>query len=59
MTITSDEMFPDPEVPDESDPEVKEDMFVLQKGLGLKPEDLTGATQRKREEYAAWLDKHK
>jgi hypothetical protein len=40
------EMFADPEPLDEDDAEVKEEMFELQKCMGLTPDDLSGQLKR-------------
>jgi len=44
----------DPEVPDESDPEVLEEMFEMHKYPGAKPEDLPGARPVFRAKEAEW-----
>ena len=48
----------DPELPDENDPDFKEEMFALHQYLGDKPEDLS-MTKKQRKEYAEWLEKNK
>ncbi len=53
------EMFDDPIPPDENDPEFIEESFETHKYLGLKPEDLVGATQDYRDAYAKWLVENK
>ena len=49
------QMFDDPEPPDEDDPEFKLEMFEIHKHRGLKPDELRGATPEHRQEYAEWL----
>jgi hypothetical protein len=53
------DMFNDPEPPDEDDPEFQEEMFELHKYLNNKPEDLVGETPEYRAKYAAWLESQK
>jgi hypothetical protein len=37
------------------DPEFKLEMFETHKHLGVKPDELLGATPEYRQEYAEWL----
>lgn len=49
------EMFDDPVVPDEHDPDFMEGMFELHKYRGTKPEELVVNDPFLAEKYAAWL----
>lgn len=53
------DLYDDSEPLDENDPEIEEEFFEIDKLMGVKPEDLTGATEKQRAKYAAWLESQK
>lgn len=53
------EMFDDPEVPDEHDPDFMEEMFELYKASGMTPEELVKDDPYEAKKYAAWLKQNK
>jgi hypothetical protein len=48
-------MFADPEPFDEDNPIHKEEQFLYYQAAGLKPEDLPGASESFRKQYAEFL----